>query len=128
MKIFTRIIKLLLSIALIITIGLSQSAYSAGKLSSAIIGHLLDKDKLITIVSGNGGPVYTVKEVGGEILATGIPASILFARFPELKNVIEHGFAGNDASLGPKPEIYQKNSMDGIANPGLRIDHSFLLD
>ncbi len=68
----------------------------------SVIGRLKTRDKFITIRTGADGPLYTVKSKEGKTLAMDIPAAQLSARFPELKDVVERGIAGDDASLSPR--------------------------
>jgi hypothetical protein len=63
-----------------------------------LIGHLKTKNKLITIRRGPDGPLYTVETKDGKILAVNLPAEKLYAKFPELKKVLERGMAIEDAS------------------------------
>ena len=63
-----------------------------------VIGHLKTRDKIITIRTGPDGPLYTVETKDGEILAVNYSAEKLYAKFPELKNVLEQGIAVDDAT------------------------------
>jgi len=56
-----------------------------------VIGHLETRDRMITVRTGSDGPLYTVKSESGKILAVDLPAGELSDRFPELKDVVEHG-------------------------------------
>ena len=76
-----------------------QSGLSAKTPANPVIGHLKMRDKLITIRTGSVGPLYTVKSEDGKVLAVDLDSAELSARFPELKDVVERGFAdwaGND--------------------------------
>ena len=79
-----------------------DSGPSAETSDNPVIGHLQTRNKLITIRTGADGPLYSVKSKEGKILAVDLPATELSARFPELKKVVERGFAGDDASLRPR--------------------------
>jgi hypothetical protein len=70
--------------------------HSSGR---AVIGHLKTRDKVITILTGRGGPLYTVKTADGKVLAEQLPEHELYAKFPDLKEVVDRGLAGNDARL-----------------------------
>lgn len=67
--------------------------------NGAVIGHLKTRDKILTIRSGTDGPLYTVKSKDGKLLAVDLPTKDLYAEFPDLKKIVESGFAGQDASL-----------------------------
>ena len=76
-----------------------NNVFSAQTGNDAVIGHLQTKDKILTIRSGADGPLYTVKSKDGELLAVDLTTEDLYAEFPDLKKIIETGFAGEDASL-----------------------------
>lgn len=63
-----------------------------------VIGQIRTKDKVLIIRSGAEGRNYTVKSKDGDLLADDLNTGELEARFPELKDVIENGLAG-DASV-----------------------------
>ena len=85
---------------------LQKSGSSSKKSAHPIIGHPKTRDKLITIRTEPDGPLYTVKSSSGQVLAVDLPAAKLTAKFPELKDIIEHGIA-NWAGLNYR---YQKTS------------------
>ncbi len=68
-----------------------------------VIGHIQTRDKTITIRSGSDGPLYTVKSVDGKVLAVDLSLDDLYAEFPDLKEIVENGLAGDDASLRLDP-------------------------
>jgi len=76
-----------------------SNVFSAQTGDDAVIGHLQTKDKIVTIRSDTDGPLYTVKSKDGEILAIDLTTEDLYAEFPELKNIIENGLAGEDARV-----------------------------
>ena len=83
----------------------SERSEPAGQDSGGlVIGHLKTRDKMITIRTGPDGPLYTVESEDGKILAVDLPAAELSAKFPELKDVVERGIAGEDASIDPRYE------------------------
>jgi hypothetical protein len=63
-----------------------------------VIGQIRTRDKVIIILSGADGRLYTVKSKEGNILAKDLNSGELNVKFPELKNLVENGLAG-DASL-----------------------------
>ena len=69
----------------------------------AVIGYIQTRDKTITIRSGSDGPLYTVKSIDGKVLAVDLPLDDLYAEFPDLKEIVENGLAGDDASLRMDP-------------------------
>ena len=73
----------------------AMSDESSGK---AIIGQIRTKDKILIIRSGDDGFLYTVKSKDGGLLATDLKTEELGSKFPDLKDVVERGLAG-DASL-----------------------------
>jgi len=80
----------------------SGIAETMEKATYPIIGHFSDKDKLITLRAGIDGPKFTVMSSDGKILAEKISVLSLYNRFPKIKDLMERGFAWEDASLGPK--------------------------
>ena len=91
--------------------GIAFSDFSTQFANRKVIGHLCARNSIITVSVGVDGPVYTVKKIGGGILAVDLPSAELFARFPDLRQAIERGVAGNDASLGPvsqSPLLWQR--------------------
>lgn len=65
---------------------------------NGVIGQIQTRNKVIIIRSGADGQIYTVKSKEGDILADDLNAEELNAKFPELKEVVENGLAG-DASV-----------------------------
>lgn len=55
---------------------------------------------MITIFTGDDGPLYTVKNKDGTVLTHKINEQELQAKHPELYRDLKTGIAGNDASLG----------------------------
>jgi len=66
---------------------------------NAVIVQIQTRDKIVIIRSGPDGPLYTVKSKDGKVLADDINAESLYAEYPELKEVVKRGTAGNDATL-----------------------------
>jgi hypothetical protein len=66
---------------------------------SCVIGQIQTRDKTIIIRSGSNGQLYTVKAKDGTLLADNLNIEELNAGFPELKEIVKNGLAGNDASL-----------------------------
>jgi len=64
------------------------------------IGHLRTRDKIITILSGAGGPVYTIRTRQGEVLFRELSQEDLRAKLPEVHWMIKSAFAGGDGSEG----------------------------
>ena len=77
--------------------GIALSREASGHL---VLGHLETRDQLITIQSGVDGPLYTIQSDDGTILAVAISSAELSSRFPDLKDVLEHGIAGAIAWAG----------------------------
>ena len=77
------------------TVGNAISDQSSGE---AVIGQIKTRDKVIVIRSGADGQIYTVKSEDGDLLADDLNTEELNKKFPELKEVVENGLAG-DASL-----------------------------
>jgi len=65
----------------------------------AVIGHLKTRDRIITISTGPSGLCYTVKARDSKVLAEELAEDELYSRFPELKEVLDRGLAGDDARL-----------------------------
>jgi len=91
--------------------GVHVGAVDQQRASGSVIGHLKSRDKVITIMSGPGSPLYTVKDKDGTILAEAISENELYAKFPNIGVVMEYGFAANgdkpgawsDARVGIEP-------------------------
>lgn len=79
----------------------SISYHSSGR---PIIGQLRTKDKVLIIRSAADGQIYTVKSKEGDTIAVDLNALELDAKFPELKEVVKKGLAG-DASLRSNDRI-----------------------
>ncbi len=75
-----------------------------------VIGQFKTRDKLIIISTGPNCPLYTLKLSSGQVLAMDLPADKFTAKFPELKDLIEHGIA-NWAGTDSK---YQKGSISKV--------------
>ena len=60
------------------------------------IGHLRTRDKIITILSGEGGPVYTIRTKEGEVLFRELSREDLAAEVPEVHWLIKSALAGGD--------------------------------
>jgi hypothetical protein len=69
------------------------------KTSSCVIGHLERREVKITIYTGNNGPLYSIMNKDGAVLADKINDQQLQAKYPELYRDLKTGIAGNDASL-----------------------------
>lgn len=61
----------------------------------AVIGYLEKRDRVITIKSGPGGPVYSVATKEGKVLHENLSAEQLKAQSPELHELIKTGVAGD---------------------------------
>ena len=70
---------------------------SAGK--EVVIGYLESRDRVVTLLRGSKGTVYTVKTKDGKTLAMKINEKDFQAQYPALYDQIKHGVAGNDATL-----------------------------
>jgi hypothetical protein len=117
------VIRIIVSTALLLTVGLCVCRYTPGVLAEdttvgaeikkdtsaehqdagiksdyPVIGHLKTRDKIITIKAGPEGALYTVEAGDGRILALNLPAEELYVKFPRLKDDLERGLAGEDAS------------------------------
>jgi hypothetical protein len=111
---------LIFSGAIAILIGLSIPAGSfardGNKKSQAtdknfvVIGHLQTRDRVVTIGRGPEGPVYTIKNKKGKVLAENIGEKNLKAKFPSIYSQVKDGFASNDARL-QRDEIDRIHSM-----------------
>jgi hypothetical protein len=66
---------------------------------SNVIGYLQTRDKVITIIQGSKGTVYTVKTKAGKTLAANLNEKDLETKYPGIFNQVKHGLAGNDATL-----------------------------
>jgi hypothetical protein len=86
----------------------ADNAISDQSSEKAVIGQIQTRDKVIIIRSGADGQLYTIKSKDGNLLAADLNAGELNARFPELKEVIQNGLAG-DASLRVKNVLDYKN-------------------
>lgn len=75
-----------------------SNAISDQSSGEAVIGQIKTRDKVIVIRSGADGQIYTVKSEDGDLLADDLNTEELNKKFPELKDVVENGLAG-DASL-----------------------------
>lgn len=73
-----------------------------------VLGQIQTRDKVVIIRSGTEGRLYTVKSKDGNILAVDLDIGELDARFPELKEVVENGLAGDDATLRIKDTFDNK--------------------
>ena len=74
-----------------------REALPAGPATSLpAIGHLRTRDRIITILSGEGGPVYTIRTTGGEVLFRELSEDDLRAELPEVHGLIKSAFAGGD--------------------------------
>ena len=60
------------------------------------IGHLRTRDRIITILSSDGAPVYTIRTTGGEVLFRELSEEDLEAKLPEVHRLIKSAFAGGD--------------------------------
>ena len=60
-----------------------------------LIGSLKTNEKIINVLSGKSGPMYTIKTIGGEILAENLSKQEAIDKFPEIKAILERGIADN---------------------------------
>ncbi len=102
---------------------------STGQPDGPVVGHLKTRDKLITIRTGNDGPLYTVKSEDGTVLAVDLPPDELSVKFPDLKNVVEGGIA--DWAGMDLPQRTIENPIDFAPVERIRttttiIEHNFL--
>lgn len=74
-----------------------------------IVVHLEQRDYKITISSGKTGPVYTVKDPSGEVLAKMLTEKELQAKLPKVHKLVRNALAGGekkhklDASVRTEP-------------------------
>jgi hypothetical protein len=54
-----------------------------------VIGHLQHRDRIVTVKSGNQGPVYSVSTADGKTLFENLTAEQLKTESPEIYNVID---------------------------------------
>jgi hypothetical protein len=102
MKLFKKALLLMTIPALYI--GLNAADRSSGNgqdkgKEDNVIGYLHTRDKIITIVRGPNGTVYTIKTKSGKTLATKARERDLQAKFPDVYRQVKDGLAGNDATL-----------------------------
>jgi len=70
---------------------------SAGK--DGVIGYLESRDKIVTLLQGPKGTLYTVKTKDGKTLAAKLSEKDFQTKYPALHDQVKHGLAGNDATL-----------------------------
>lgn len=58
------------------------------------IGHVETRDRLVTILAGPKGPVYTVRTKQGRVLHENLSGKDLQAKAPQLYEVVKSGYAG----------------------------------
>jgi hypothetical protein len=66
---------------------------------SNVIGYLQSRDKVVTIIRGEKGTIYTVKTKDGKTLAENLNEKDLETKYPVIFNQVKYGLAGNDARL-----------------------------
>ena len=99
-----------------LTIAAKSFAQDENKKSQAtdkkfvVIGYLQTRDRVVTIGRGLKGPVYTIKNKNGKVLAENISERNLKAKFPLIYSQVKDGLAGNDARLR-KDEIDRVRDM-----------------
>lgn len=87
------------------TAGSVNNGISDQTSGDTVIGQIRTKDKVLIIRSGADGRHYTVKSKDGDLLADDLNTAELETSFPELKDVVENGLAG-DAS------VHMNSSLD----------------
>ncbi|MCB0404687.1 MAG: hypothetical protein KDD51_07850 [Bdellovibrionales bacterium] len=74
-----------------------------------IVGYLEKRGKIITFKAGVSGPILSVEEKGGKILAEDVSEEELKEKDPALYQLVKSAIASEDpglfidASVGPKP-------------------------
>lgn len=63
--------------------------------TSATVGHLETRDRLVTITVGPNGPLYTVRKKGGRLLYENLTERGLRAKAPALYELVTGGYARN---------------------------------
>jgi hypothetical protein len=66
---------------------------------SNVMGYLQSRDKIVTIITGPKGTVYTVKTKDGKTLAMDLNEKDLETKYPAIFHQVKYGLAGNDATL-----------------------------
>ncbi len=84
-------------ISTILLMGCMASVFSHAETA---VGVLKSKQHLVEIFAGEDGPLYSVKNLKGELLASRLTDTDLLDKFPALEPVIR-GYA-DDASLSPQ--------------------------
>jgi len=84
-------------ILLIAAFAFAAPAFAAE--SYPIITRLEMRGKMITIMKGPDGPLYTVKSAKGEVLADGLGEKDFRAQLPELFRVIKTALVGGDSEF-----------------------------
>jgi hypothetical protein len=67
-----------------------------------VIGQLETRNLMLVVYNASNTVTYTVATEDGTSIAEGLTAEDLLTQFPELKPIIEQGYAGNDARLMPQ--------------------------
>jgi hypothetical protein len=77
----------------------SRAISKGGGEEYPVIGSLEFRNKIVTILSGPNGPVYTVTTSDGTTVARHLRVDQFQAKFPDLYEHMKNGVAGNDARL-----------------------------
>jgi hypothetical protein len=64
-----------------------------------VLGYLESRDRIVTLLRGTKGTIYTIKTKDGKTLATKLQEKDFQAQYPQLYDQIKYGVAGNDATL-----------------------------
>ncbi len=102
MKLFKRALLILTILALYIGLNAADRSSVRGhdkEKKDNVIGYLHTRDRIVTIVRGPNGIVYTIKTKTGKTLATKIREKDLQAKYPDVYRQVKDGLAGNDATL-----------------------------
>ena len=67
-----------------------------------VLGYLESRNKVVVISRGPKGTVYSVRSRDGKILDAKLSEKELKRKHPEIHSQIEHGLAGNDATIRTK--------------------------
>jgi hypothetical protein len=64
-----------------------------------VLGHLKTKDFHVTISSGPGDIVYTVKKQSGEIIIKNIGIDVIQANFPDIHRILDTSYADRNGRI-----------------------------
>ncbi|WP_086930367.1 hypothetical protein [Agarilytica rhodophyticola] len=101
----SRTLKPMLFACLVVALG---NSFNAQAEHNEVVGVLKSRHYVVEMYSGKHEPLYTVKNIQGDMLAANLTGSELVSQIPELEHVI-YGYA-DDASLG----IDTANGWDGL--------------